>query len=206
LEWRYGWRQLLFDCQDIEDALNHISRESHFWKSTSGNTTTLPISRVGTWVPVGNTLECVTTGTVTVSYRGVGRSVTKPPSFGGNVAVTLWEIVPFSFVIDWFINIGQKIAYLSTCVGNGGDTSHYGLMVECKTQSVTSLVSVNTSHPGFHFESQYALAEVQSTLILRDGYTPSLIPSISVHLDKFKVADIIALVIQAWSRVYRNLP
>lgn len=39
-------------------------------------------------------------------------------SMSGNIAVTAWELVPFSFVIDWFINIGDFISAIT-----GGSTA-----------------------------------------------------------------------------------
>jgi hypothetical protein len=115
--------------------------------------------------------------------------------------VTAWEVIPFSFVIDWFINIGQKIAFLSTQLGHHNDTTHYGVKVELECESKSELLTPNPATSSCYvFDNSSATATVKSTLIMRDRASPSFIPDFVLHLDAFKVADLIALILQALAR------
>lgn len=200
LQGRYGWRTLVFDLQSIQEALNHLESESAFWKESLGFSSSSSTDSYGTRDMIdGNYGGLSVTETIEISYRGIARGSVKPPSFGGDLAITAWEIVPFSFVIDWFINIGQKIALLSLDM-DPDVSSHYGVHVTAKATSVSSLASGASPATGYRFTKNEALATVTATYVDRKLYTPSVLPSFRINLDEFKVADIIALIIQLFSK------
>lgn len=59
--------------------------------------------------------------------------------FSANIARTLWELVPLSFVVDWFINVGNLMSTLL------GGTQHSGFQ-EAATISLKVNSTVNFTH------------------------------------------------------------
>lgn len=114
LEYRYGWRPLIGAARDLRDAVNQLSQEKD----------SLPVS--------GRAVREVSkTGTASVSWSGNWGGYTvqnsalrrhtlrsfvthlirrESAAIGVNPLVTAWELVPYSFVIDWFTGIGDAIA------------------------------------------------------------------------------------------------
>lgn len=75
------------------------------------------------WETTGNlrgTLRCF-------NKRKFETALMASKEYSWNVAVTLWELVPLSFVIDWFVNIGDVLSVLF------GGTKEY---IEASTISV----------------------------------------------------------------------
>jgi hypothetical protein len=200
LEGRYGWRTLVYDLQAIDEALDHIDRSSKFWSANSGFEVKETEVWSGSYVNIGCLLGCNTSIEWDINYRGFARGTVKPPSFGGNLAITAWEIVPFSFVIDWFLNIGQKIALMANSALSADYTSHYGVKVTARLVSTSSMWEQSQDLPGYRIISNSATATTVGELLYRRQHTPGLTPKFEVNLDGFKVADIIALVYQLWSR------
>lgn len=97
-----------------------------------------------------------TTTSITGEYRIKIRGrvvVTNPSRFEANrwgivnPAITAWELVPFSFVIDWFSNIGQCIASYSDWVGLSlSDTT-----LMCKLHYESEVTGSNWGVPGKGF-------------------------------------------------------
>ncbi len=110
LEYRYGWMPLLSSIWSIGDAL----LKKHFLKYTylkcrSGSTKKATF-RDG----YGSYSDPQVTTEVTGSYRvEMGCFFNLPTGFQVNDWTSLnpasiaWELVPFSFVADWFVNVGQ---------------------------------------------------------------------------------------------------
>lgn len=59
--------------------------------------------------------------------------------YSANIARTLWELVPLSFVVDWFINVGHLMSTLL------GGTQHAGFQ-EAATISLKVKTTVNFTH------------------------------------------------------------
>lgn len=59
--------------------------------------------------------------------------------YSANIARTLWELVPLSFVVDWFINVGNLMSTLL------GGTQHAGFK-EAATISLKVNATVNFTH------------------------------------------------------------
>jgi hypothetical protein len=109
-----------------------------------------------------------------------------------------WELIPFSFIIDWFINIGSTIAAWSPSAGVEKLTSW---VVRHK---VTTCLNTVTE---YHFANQVCEVEIYNfdscqkalvtTAIVRD-VNPELskFPAIKVDLSTAKLADLILIIKQ----------
>jgi hypothetical protein len=201
LQGRYGWRTLIYDINSIEQAITHLDKESGFWETRKGQSVTITDSWYGLRSTINNVLRCDTELSVDVSYRAIARGKVKPPSFGGNLLTTSWELLPYSFVVDWFLDIGSKIELISSALTNPSDVSHYGIKITANSLSQSSIEEANTpANSAFVFTVNDASAEISSTLVKRAPYDPSFIPNWQVNLDTYKVADIAALIYQGIKR------
>lgn len=112
LAFRFGWQPLLHDIISLQEKLVFISTQSDVRKF---RVRTSSISETKTNVP-HQSVEGVSFDSVTrvTSYQLIGY-------LNGNLgfidlfqldsgASLAWELLPFSFVIDWFVQIGDRIA------------------------------------------------------------------------------------------------
>lgn len=109
LEWWFGWKPLIGDIHDSIEILQQPIPVSH---KTMGRASSGWLTDENNWIgPYYRTLETLRmntremiAGRVTVSnsnlYKATQLGLTNPAS-------VLWEIVPFSFVVDWFVPVGK---------------------------------------------------------------------------------------------------
>lgn len=127
LEARYGWRNLIFDMQDINIALIKLADLQHdYVRATERETASAsraifgPTAMAFTATPAGFDSGLISRATIEISQvaeRKISAGVMLQGVAGGlafaDPFVTGWEIVPFSFVVDWFTNIGDNVAAFS---------------------------------------------------------------------------------------------
>lgn len=121
LQTQYGWKPLLNDATECAKFLAHqtssprksVATAVH-WHQGNG----------GRWFYTGHHIRNLPAGLVLQMYRGVAhskqiRAILKDvnmPSLTGltDPAAIAWELVPYSFVADWFIPIGTYLDALRT--------------------------------------------------------------------------------------------
>jgi len=125
LEYSYGWKPLLGDVYSQAEALathlversNVVRRESQKGKTVQDDKYTyiVPGNSIWTEESVRKIQYFVEVG---VFFRIPQGSINPLNTFGiNNPLVVLWEVVPFSFVADWFIPIGQFLESLTATNG-----------------------------------------------------------------------------------------
>lgn len=124
LEYQYGFRPLMQDLHNVADDMTRRPREG-FDRRISKRTTQrenwaweLPapgipgnptVKRDETW-----TYQLRTTAIYTVSEPGIAQL----SSYGiTNPAELAWELIPYSFVVDWMIPVGDYLASLDALLG-----------------------------------------------------------------------------------------
>jgi hypothetical protein len=137
LEYSFGWRPMLGDinnaCSVLESPIKSIrpTGKAHsgplVWKRTQGSLTN--------WQTTGYSED-------TRSYMFFARSgcevvITNPnlflfQSLGlANPMTVLWEVIPFSFVVDWFANVEQFLSSGTDWLGLGTTNAYYTTYVRC---------------------------------------------------------------------------
>lgn len=110
LEYWFGWSPML---QDIFAAVELLDSEypSGVVRAASG----VHVSRAGaTFQPYEGKIICV----IQADVQLVNPMLYRANQFGVlNPAVIAWELVPFSFLVDWFLPIGNYLASFSDFAG-----------------------------------------------------------------------------------------
>lgn len=206
LQWRYGWTTLGYDLVNIADALKNPTRPVYLEGRAGDSYTNVTITKSSSnwdysWIAAGNSAlaEIEKTISVDASFRANAYARVKVTTLKGNYKVdiptTLWELVPYSFVADWFLNVGKLLSawyVMRTCdilATSIGAKYAVGIQQDFRFTGVTGPHMVSAAGSGSCSESL--------RMKTRDhGWIPSLVPSITVELNSKRIADAAALLIQ----------
>lgn len=178
LAYRYGVRPVMRDIQNFAKAIDTLSAKRPERKTARGFATEngkKDITTVhGAW---NGNLTISDSTTVTRSCRsGVlyelkgevdtfGMNVTEVPS-------AVWEIMPYSFVFDWFANIGSYVDAI---------TPKFGVTVLGKWTTYRTVSETTRTATRAYTGSYTTLGNGQCTLVKRT-VAKSRVPSISIDL------------------------
>jgi len=130
LQFKYGWKPLVQDCHGAAELLGqHIAgRPSHVSFRGSAKTFTPSSSRV-----LGEGSFDFTGINTTTKHKYVCRFSLDSESRAGlaqtgltNPALLAWELLPYSFVVDWFLPVGNYLQSLD-------DFSGFSFVDGCET-------------------------------------------------------------------------
>jgi hypothetical protein len=107
---QYGWKPLISDVLDAYDAFVVLRKSSREFKyKGSAKSEPYDVSLDANGLSSGPIVKC----TDKVTYRlWLKESLTTAQSLGltpAGFSSVVWERIPFSFVVDWFIPIGQSL-------------------------------------------------------------------------------------------------
>jgi hypothetical protein len=107
------------------------------------------------------------------------------------IASSLWELTPFSFILDWFFNVGQKIAAFSP---------NAGVRKLASWVTVRTLATLTNSADGFSnvvvcdYADSMSWSGVKTRTESWTTRTPNptmrLLPSVKIRLDNLKLLDL----------------
>lgn len=217
LEWRYGWGPLMMDISGtlealdaaLSTALRHTARGYSSQSSTQEWVSPLRYSPggVGTYDFRFVQNDMVTVRAYVLYQADV--KYQKIHDFGFHAfASTAWEILPFSFVADWFIPIGKWIQAIEPKLGVVTLASGYTLTRETILQRMVNSYAAppNDSHD---YRESATLVGFTDTFVRRDKSRAvplgiPMFPQISVKLNAKRVMDAIALLGVSSSRHLRT--
>lgn len=195
LEARYGWRTLVYDLEDLHQALSELGETRKRYSERTGQT----LSEADSYVVVSDNGVNVITDTystsLTISVRGSVVADISPPTFQFDPVQTAWELTRLSFVVDWLINVGQSISAIEFLIFNTSYSAAGGYSAT-KEISVSRVLSTSPSN----LISTYSGAGTSKAKKIWTARVPtsvSYLPLIKLRLDEFKVLDLLALLRQA---------
>lgn len=115
LEGRYGARTLAYDMKSLYHALVEMDSKRQLWSERQGysypeSTTEVVMSGAR----IGNLTYTLTkTSSWSHSIRGSVSARITPPRVIINPVLTAWELVPYSFVLDWALGVGVWLESIS---------------------------------------------------------------------------------------------
>lgn len=125
LEYQYGWKSLIGDIKDAAKLASVCparfrevitAQSENTWESDRVDTS---YAFTGVTYPYWRAVA-IQNNTSRVRYKGAVSTSITPPSFPeqlglswSSVLPTIWELIPYSFLIDYFSNVGQVIEGIS---------------------------------------------------------------------------------------------
>lgn len=214
LQYQYGWKPLLNDVKNAAEAVAEaVNRNDD--RSTSRVRSSRTYSRA--WSDSNYTLEAnplykgAVSGYVRVSRRAVWRfkptAADLPGLFGlTNPFEVVWEIIPFSFVADWFLPIGNYLSSLDAPLRFthvGGTVGYRKLEVFTTTPSTGTYLDGTPNVP-----SQGGSGTIEKVTVTRNRMTSIPSPSLSEmrfdpKINATRATSAIALLWQQASRLGR---
>lgn len=146
LEGRYGWRTLGYDVRDIHNAVYEMETKRDIFSERQGFTNTQRINENELRVFPPNMDGLLTTsGSIVESVRGsvsarisVSRARFNPLEAG-------WELVPFSFIVDWVYDVGTAIKAMSFLATS---TRHFSSIGFKQTHQMDYELSLDRTYSG----------------------------------------------------------
>lgn len=129
LENRYGWRLLYYDLKAAQESYDKIS-QSDFLDRVRGRASDSSSSVEYTpWVRTGfnsSRIETRLVRTTTLERRAAtGVTLNFDNVVSVDPVVTAYELIPFSFVLDWFTTVGSVIEGFSPFVNSSVDFNSF---------------------------------------------------------------------------------
>jgi len=126
LTWFYGIRSMMFDIEGIKEAIEakYSHRETARGKSEVKNkVTNTYVLHDGASLDMSHYQEILEeVYTVRAGLMGLTEGISSSRNFGvrlADIPAALWELTPWSFVLDWAFNIGDFIQSLSVDASSG---------------------------------------------------------------------------------------
>ncbi len=190
LEYQYAWLPLMSDMYDFANvAKNGLGKKPPLISAVRNLSDTYP------WRQLGNQGVCVMTGETKINrrcklwYRLDDATLYRLNQLSLiNPLAIAWELVPFSFVIDWFLPVGNVLNAWSATMGltylDGVITSRQEGKASGEYKSPTTDVriaggfryefsskgirreNVSSPTPGLYFKSPFSTTHVLSALAL----------------------------------------
>jgi len=188
LEIQYGWKPLLSDVYASVDRLRKKDEDISRYIMTAKRTVTEKSSRTDTTVNADNvrvsTSHYERSYFVRLDYRVKHEVVASMSSMGVLDPLTLaWEVLPWSFVVDWFLPIGSYLGAVSATQGLaflGGSKTLRDYIVTDATWSAT----------GTRTKSLHATARSTEKSISRSVYVSSPTPKFPSMKDPFSISHV----------------
>jgi hypothetical protein len=197
LSYRFGWEQLFRDAESIVEHLNAI--HSPLFRGTSGTSNNWSVTDrrwIGPYAN-GESFEVSEDTAFNVSCRGTVvalsglRDARKSAFF--NPALAAWELIPYSWVIDYVFDIGNTIGAITAQAVTTNMTSAVGWNVSITRQ--TRIINTNTgstldqyAHHGDCIDSIYHRMRIPTPI------SPK--PSLAIKATVQSISNLFALVVQ----------
>lgn len=107
LQWRYGVMPVYYTLQDIKNVLKD-KFAAEFVKESKTKNTDFDLEE-----GFKGAASCVSSCWMKRRFDPTDKSAQFRRVFGVNPFVTAWELTTLSFVVDWFINVGDVVSALS---------------------------------------------------------------------------------------------
>lgn len=189
LELRYGWRTLMYDIQDFMKAIESLEDKRTRKEKRVGRQYSGVINRYGEDVSSPHTRFWSETISYHVSVRGSVVADIDVPKFKFNPLVTGWEVLHFSFIFDWLVNVGQALDAITFHLLASNYQSAGGYRIDFETAGNVGVkvagpghATFSGSYKGSGFYKKRFPAAVDPT------------PRVRLRLDPFKIFDLIALI------------
>jgi hypothetical protein len=197
LEGRYGWRTFFYDLISLNEAIRNFDETRTRFSERSGNTHTTSVLSSTTIDHSTWGYDLVQNTTSKISMRGSVVADIVVPKFQFNPLQTGWELIPFSFVIDWFVNVGSALAAINFVTFSTKYSASKGYKISICRETATANIWYNGGKAFDFLDFNFWMnARSEGTIEKRVPCGVPILPSSIVKLNAWKVADLLALLSQ----------
>jgi hypothetical protein len=190
LEARYAWRPLKADIESFSNAISELDKTRKRYSETVKRR--LHYTSEVTETPLSN-IYCnykqIQQRIVEVSVSGSVTADIEPPRFMASPLITGWELIPFSFVLDWFVGVGTYLESLHLLFWSDQYSASGGYQVKVTHEVSYEYVSPLNSYSG----DAWGQSRSVGTLKRRIPTTIPNLPQLRLRLDGFKILDLVYL-------------
>lgn len=203
LQYRYGWQPVVYSLQNAVETMN---RDVPKWKKGRGyqeiSDTLIDVepfsgpSYAGEW---SETLE------FTQKVRGwAAAELMWQDNYRIDPLVTGYEVIPFSFIVDWFVDVGSWLEAISPFASGSTLGSCLSIQTSSKRMMFEHIWDTNTTESYGDGDSTGKIREEVVEEYIRLPYGTSL-PGWNPRINLPRAVDAVALIIALASGTYRNL-
>jgi hypothetical protein len=199
MEYRYAIRPLYYEATGIIDAFSSLGskhdrftfRGSHSKTDTSVAYGTINLVGIFNHTSISTTIrEVKARAGVLTSIAPIGL----PEAFGvDDIFEGLWELVPFSFVLDWFFNVGKTLASWTPELGVKELASWVTVTdTVSSVKSCGSLIGLTTDVYDVACQCQVPspITRYEKTYTRTPNPSRSILPKLDIKLDTLKLLDL----------------
>ncbi len=207
LEARYGWQSLFYELEaycKVEPSTRGFHRVVANGSQIYNPDPVTTISDSAAYNGIVHSRLTRTSSRSRSSTVQAGVIVKTNPTFAGidsvgarRVFSSAWELVPFSFVIDWFVNVGDKLAavdshLITQIVGSWVSTRHKLEKFEYYYDGLITPGNPNWRVSGY-YQNLAQLWDSCDHTIREVNPSVSVLPEITLRVNPTRVADAVAL-------------
>lgn len=198
MEARYALRPLVYDVTQTLEAFNNEQKQKRFtaraFASESGTDSDVVLGYTHTNYQIYFARSVQRTVEARSGVLSAVDTLSRINVWGlDQVASSAWELVPLSFVVDWFFNIGKLVAAWSPTMGLRQLASWVVIKdVTIQSSRVDHTVCLQPTVRIHQRYMNYTAAAVKTTSSKRRIVNPALniYPSFNVRLDGWKLLDL----------------
>lgn len=195
LEARYGWRTLVFDIKSLNKAIQNLNSSKQRYSEKRGNQTTNSSSVTSVTTSNPSHVDHTKFDVITVGLRGSVIADIEVPQFQFNPLQTAWELIPFSFVVDWFLTVGKAISAASFLVYKSQYSASVGTFAEID-RTVNSIFHTCPTAWGTWEQTGTCKARLET----RAPCSVPLTPHFTLNLNPYKILDLCGMLVQQLGR------
>jgi hypothetical protein len=193
LEGRYGWRTLRYDVDDFVEFLGSTNDGRARFRASRGfdisGSWTQYVEEVSAGLKTGRSSDISWTG----SARGTVVADIDVPEIRFNPLTTAWEVTRLSFVVDWLLNVGQALEATTFLLLAKAYVAGAGYKIDFDLERTYSSNGVTGSQVVYHDDGH---CSGTARVTKRDPASVGVLPRLRLRLDKWKVVDLLSLVLQ----------
>lgn len=190
LQIRYGFRPLYYDMLSFMKTMSSWGQEYMIYSERVGRSFNFETVHDYTLFSGAVGMQRKIIGRV--SGRGNVYTRFRPSSLRIAPITTAWEVVTFSFIVDWFFSVGDFLTSLEAemefpdYMSSGG----YKIDYEIKIKSTSLTI------PGFSVTQFDCVAESSGYVVKRFPQGPQSMPTFRPNLNILKLTDLLAILIK----------
>lgn len=200
LEARYGLRPLISDWNNLNEAMAMLGQGYRRVMKCSGASYETPttLSRQPAGEDAARKEFYDDYWNVKVELRGCVTADMKLSPFWINPVTTAWEMVKFSFVVDWFFSVGDALSAASFVVMNPSYVAKSGCRI---TEDRDFYLWAESKSPYYFTTAPWRRVTSKTVVNYREPASVSLTPHFLPRFDSWKAVDLLSLLTQA---IYRR--